>query len=72
MNINRRKFIKNGTSLAALSAIGIGTSDMAGLSGRKNSHTSTTSGLVEAYNEVRIHRNYVPVFPVMPKREKCA
>jgi mannonate dehydratase len=64
MNINRRKFIKNGTSLAALSAIGIGTSDMAGLSGRKNSHTSTTSGLVEAYNEVEWP---IPEGPNTPK-----
>ena len=51
MKSNRRNFIKKGTSLAALSAIGIGTSALTGLSGCKNSSTSKTSGLEEGQKE---------------------
>lgn len=52
MKGNRRNFIKKGTSLAALSAIGIGTSGWAGLSGCKNSRTSITAGSDETQKKV--------------------
>ncbi|KPL14116.1 MAG: hypothetical protein AMS26_11795, partial [Bacteroides sp. SM23_62] len=52
MKINRRNFIKQGTSLAALSAIGVGTSGLAGLSGCRNSDTSKASGLDETRKKV--------------------
>ncbi len=45
MKSNRRNFVKKGTTLAALSALGIGTSGLAGLTGCKNGGPSKTVGL---------------------------
>ena len=53
MNSNRRNFIKKSSSLAALSAIGISTSGLAGLSSCKESNTAEKTPSDESRKNVQ-------------------
>ena len=52
MKSNRRNFLRKSTSLAVLSAFGMGTSGMFGLSGCNKSHTAKSSGMEGNQKEV--------------------